>query len=188
MKLIIKIWNDPVLSKVIAGIILLIISSLSSKLFTNNWFMFFEFIPIEIWLILLFSFIIYIIIKMFLKSRKYKKPASSFEVLPLRDWQELYQKIQYDVIWVIRKQQGDVFDIYLGDQTDPEDLNIKIPPYCPKCNTELEEKKTILGSYLWFCVKCDFSKKSKMSFYIIADAVRKIEQSEYRKFLINRDS
>lgn len=46
----------------------------------------------------------------------------------------------------------------------------RIPPKCPKCGVELEEKKGFLYGHIWKCVACGFSKRNRDSFY--AEAVR----------------
>jgi Zn ribbon nucleic-acid-binding protein len=44
------------------------------------------------------------------------------------------------------------------------ELNIAIPPKCPNCRTELEEKLRFFGGYKWECIRCGFEKRNKDKF------------------------
>jgi hypothetical protein len=50
----------------------------------------------------------------------------------------------------------------------------RIPPKCPKCGVELEEKKGIIYGYTWRCVACGFKKRNRDSFLIEAGRAEKI--------------
>ena len=50
----------------------------------------------------------------------------------------------------------------------------KIPPKCPKCGVELEEKKGLVYGHIWRCVACDFKKRNRDSFYTEAVRAEKI--------------
>jgi len=53
-------------------------------------------------------------------------------------------------------------------------LRVKIPPRCPKCQTELEQKDSRIGGYVWRCVRGDFKKHNKRSYWFETDGVEKI--------------
>ncbi|MFA5268783.1 MAG: hypothetical protein WC379_12505 [Methanoregula sp.] len=50
----------------------------------------------------------------------------------------------------------------------------RIPPRCPKCGVELEEKKGLIYGYIWKCVSCGFKKRDKDSFFTEAGRAEKI--------------
>ena len=50
----------------------------------------------------------------------------------------------------------------------------KIPPKCPKCGVELEEKEGWIYGYIWRCVACGFSKRNRDSFFTEAGRAEKI--------------
>jgi hypothetical protein len=50
----------------------------------------------------------------------------------------------------------------------------RIPPRCPKCNVELEEKKNLILGYTWKCVACGHSKRDRDSFFTEAGRAEKI--------------
>ena len=62
-----------------------------------------------------------------------------------------------------------------------ENLYVHPTPYCPKCDTELEEKKTFFGKYLWYCCNNDFKKKSKDSFYDLNGKVLKVGKNKFEQ-------
>ncbi len=49
----------------------------------------------------------------------------------------------------------------------------RIPPKCPKCGVQLEERKGIIW-YNWLCVSCDFSKRSRDPFFTEGGRAEKI--------------
>jgi hypothetical protein len=50
----------------------------------------------------------------------------------------------------------------------------RIPPRCPKCSVELEEKKGLIYGYVWRCVSCGFQKRSRDTFYTEGGRAEKI--------------
>lgn len=50
----------------------------------------------------------------------------------------------------------------------------RIPPKCPKCGVELEEKKNLILGYNWKCVACGFKKRSWDTFFTEAGRAEKI--------------
>jgi len=50
----------------------------------------------------------------------------------------------------------------------------RIPPKCPKCGVELEEKKNLILGYSWKCVACSFKKRSSDTFFTEAGRAEKI--------------
>jgi hypothetical protein len=56
----------------------------------------------------------------------------------------------------------------------PDIGEVKIPPKCPKCGVELEEKKGLVYGYIWRCVACGYKKRNRDSFSTEADRAGKI--------------
>ena len=50
----------------------------------------------------------------------------------------------------------------------------RIPPRCPKCGIELEEKKGFIYGYIWKCISCGFKKRNRDSFFTDAGRAEKI--------------
>ncbi len=86
----------------------------------------------------------------------------------------------FNAIWEIRAPVPSS-PPFLPEQHDflinPEEIEIVIPPRCPKCRTELEEKERKIffwRKYKWVCVGCGFRTNSKESYYIVSDKVKRI--------------
>ncbi len=56
----------------------------------------------------------------------------------------------------------------------PDSIDVQIPPRCPKCGVELEEKKGLLLGYIWKCIGCGFSKRNWKSYYLEADRAKRL--------------
>jgi hypothetical protein len=50
----------------------------------------------------------------------------------------------------------------------------RIPPKCPKCGVELEQKDGWIYGYIWRCVSCGFSKRNRDPFFPEAGRAEKI--------------
>ena len=61
----------------------------------------------------------------------------------------------------------------------------RIPPRCPKCNVELEEKKNLILGYTWRCVACGYSKRDKDSFFTQATRAEKIWRGKAAAIAVN---
>jgi len=53
-------------------------------------------------------------------------------------------------------------------------LHAKLPPRCPECQTELDQEKSKVGGYVWKCVRCNFKKRNKKSYWDERERVEKI--------------
>jgi hypothetical protein len=51
-------------------------------------------------------------------------------------------------------------------QKNPDRIDVRYEPKCPKCRYELEESDTFFGLFKWSCPKSDFRKLSRHSFYL----------------------
>jgi hypothetical protein len=60
----------------------------------------------------------------------------------------------------------------------PNILDVKLPPRCPDCDIELEEKKSMVYGYIWNCIDCGFKKRNRYSYYHESDRVKKIAKRD----------
>ncbi|OPX64570.1 MULTISPECIES: zf-TFIIB domain-containing protein [unclassified Methanoregula] len=56
----------------------------------------------------------------------------------------------------------------------PGIAEIRIPPKCPKCGIELEERKAMLFGHIWQCVSCGFTKRNRDTFTTEAGRAAKV--------------
>jgi hypothetical protein len=82
-----------------------------------------------------------------------------------------YQDVRWDIVAPARHPRETPDDYTRRLPTIGE---ARIPPKCPKCSVELEEKKGLLYGYVWRCVSCGFKKKSKDTFYTDGGRAEKI--------------
>jgi hypothetical protein len=50
----------------------------------------------------------------------------------------------------------------------------RIPPKCPKCGVQLEEKKGMIYGHIWRCVSCGFKKRTRDPFFTEGGRAEKI--------------
>lgn len=106
--------------------------------------------------------------------RELDKPSAGFYSIPLHGW-TIIGKLPYkNVIW----------DILIPAELQPSqssasDIEIGTPPRCPKCQTEIEEKRSFWKGFIWICVRCGFRKRNKDSYYSEADRAEKIAKREF---------
>lgn len=98
--------------------------------------------------------------------------------VPPYGWNKIGEFPYKDVIWEIQAPneyswRGSYSDI------EPEDIEVKTPPRCPQCKTELEEKRKFWGGYKWECVSCGFTKRNSESWYIEKDRAEKIAKRQF---------
>src|SRR4030095_2295810 len=161
MSFLSKIWKDPVWSKVIAQIIIFLGSALIlalpiySKITKGDYLI----LLVDNWIMLTFVFLGLLIILLFLKLLKKKPEAyAAVDWIPARGWEDLGEKEYFGVYSVVRKPLGDIMDVYFPTNAKPEDLRIKTPPRCPKCSTDLKEKKGF-WRFKWFLCQVRFCNK-----------------------------
>jgi hypothetical protein len=56
----------------------------------------------------------------------------------------------------------------------PTTAEARVPPKCPKCGVELEEKKGLIYGHIWRCVSCSFKKRNRDSFLTEGGRAEKI--------------
>ena len=91
-------------------------------------------------------------------------------------YEEIGSSIEYEGLkWRIIAPRAGPYDRSDLD-TSPNRLRIRMPPRCPKCETEIEQSQSFWGGYVWKCVACGFKKKSRDSFNTVKERVEKIAQ------------
>jgi len=179
-----NIWKDNVFSTIAGGLILIFITSAFSKYSTDNYLTIFS----DYWYLILMISLIAVAILLFLKLNKKNKAASSYEIIPLRGWKELFEREYENVIWIIRTPNSDIWDLYLMNQSKPEDLFVKNIPLCPQCKTEITERKILFKKYLWLCINCGFRNKTKLSLDFACENIQRIIRGEFRKFRFDEEN
>ena len=71
------------------------------------------------------------------------------------------------------------------EDVDIDSLEVRIPPLCPRCRTELEETRP-LGFFRWTCVGCGWSKLGKRSFYEVAESAERFLRGKWRQEAASR--
>jgi len=69
-----------------------------------------------------------------------------------------YQGVTWDVVAPVQHPLEKPADYARRLPTTGE---AKMPPKCPKCGVELEEKEGWIYGYIWRCVACGFKKRDK---------------------------
>ncbi len=82
-----------------------------------------------------------------------------------------YQGVTWDIVAPARHSLEKQAD-YAGRL--PAIGEARIPPKCPKCGIELEERKGMLYGHVWRCVACGFKKRNKDAFLTEAGRAEKI--------------
>ena len=82
-----------------------------------------------------------------------------------------YQGVTWDIVAPTRHPRETPDDYARRLPTIGE---ARIPPKCPKCGVELEEKKGLVYWHIWRCVSCGFKKRSKDPFFTEGGRAEKI--------------
>jgi ribosomal protein L37AE/L43A len=56
---------------------------------------------------------------------------------------------------------------------EPSEIEVVTLSRCPKCMTEMEERKAFFSGYIWSCVNCHFSKRNRDSMLVESERVAK---------------
>lgn len=153
----------PILLIILTPTIMVIVSKVStgdsSKLFATT--------PVVIWVILAIIFIPWTVYAIHHRIKHIR--GENWSLKPLRfkpsgGWKSI-DTIEYaDVSWNVRVPvQASTFKS--REVLTQDDLDIEIPPRCPKCSTELEQTKSFWGWYVWKCVNCGFRKYNRDDFF-----------------------
>lgn len=113
-------------------------------------------------------------------GKKNKKMPMMFLYTPPGGWKEVGYEKHYKVLWRVRFANDPFSRSFdrLSSEQRIEQLNIYHSPYCPKCETEMDENYGFLGNflwgrYIWLCVNCNYKVRSKLKFYEAVEIVDK---------------
>ncbi|MCK4330545.1 hypothetical protein KAX02_11970 [candidate division WOR-3 bacterium] len=106
--------------------------------------------------------------------------------IPRYGYQEVGTGIYGGVKWVLQLPNPGPFDSHpLLPSPSPLEIakRLKVTgPFCPKCDTELEERKKLFG-YTWTCVKCRFCIRSKIPVHKLREKAYLYFKSDIREHL-----
>lgn len=185
-----KKWHETFLDKVMWPTIALVLPNLitfiGSKLQSGNWLTWFRLIPL--WVKVAFFGIIGLWLVMSLVVRRIRQlreqnlPALPL-VLTVSRWgyKTVGKMTHKDVSWRIQIPAPAPWDGIVASGMQSSRVRLAPEPYCPKCETELEETQTFFGKYRWSCLNCDFATKNNMSAYREAIRAEKLAQSWWEK-------
>lgn len=92
--------------------------------------------------------------------------------------------INYDgVKWEVCYPNPPPYSLVRNETINPNEIIVTSPPRCPKCGTELEESKSFWRGYVWKCVRCGFSKRSKENKYVVSERAEKIAKRHFEEEL-----
>lgn len=143
------------------------ITTIGLRLAQFDWFNF----P-YIWLLIPISLIVIGIIIIIIRFRQIKSGYVGGLVFGVHDYPTKYEYDYEGVIWRIG-----IRDIAMS----ASDVEVKIPPRCPNCKTELEQSKSFWGGRKWKCPRGDFMKKSKKSFFELSESIEKIVRRDWEE-------
>jgi len=143
------------------------VATIGLRLAQFDWFDF----P-YIWLVIPISVIVISIIIIIIRFRQIGSGNIGGLVMGVHDYPTRYEYPHEGVIWHIG-----IRDLAMS----ASDVEVKTPPRCPKCKTELGQSKSFWGGRKWKCPRGDFMKKSKKSFYEISKSLEKIVRRDWEE-------
>ncbi|MBC7349958.1 MAG: hypothetical protein H5U05_08295 [Candidatus Aminicenantes bacterium] len=165
-----------------------IATSIGSKITTGNWTLLFSKIPLSYKVVFFLLIIFWIIINIVQRKNKNvtsEGPLISFIKIPPWGWENIGNISYAGVKWVIIVPAQPLKTLSVHHNISPEDLEIKIPPRCPKCETELEQYKSFIGGFIWKCIACGFKIRSHNDFFKEAERAKKIAKRQLEIIINN---
>jgi len=179
----IQFFLDKIIAPLIVAVLAPLLTSVASKLNTGNWFIWFHLIPKIVWLVFGLLIAGWIIIILILKRvRQLQKSGISGFVIttPYSGWVTIAKLNYVGVLWRARAPAPDPRGIY-PPTILPSEIEIELPPRCPKCETEIEQSKSFWGGYMWKCFGCGFKKRNLVSYFQEAERAEKIVRRKWEK-------
>lgn len=177
--------KHPIVVRTLPPLIIILILSIFSQIVSDNWAEWFSNIPDYFWIIItliIIGWIIYSAVQKRLNAME--NEGGRFGGLfipsaPIFGWVIIGKEKYADVLWNVRLPSSAVEGHIDSSDSSPENIDIALPPRCPKCETEIEESPKFLGGFLWRCVACDFQTGNKDSYTIESNRVRKIAKRKF---------
>jgi ribosomal protein L37AE/L43A len=151
-----------------------------SKIKTGGWFTYFKIYKVEfivvVGLILLIWFALLVVYKLSKQIAERNHYSGMHVQTPEYGWKYLQNENYKKVIWRPR------IPLFWGPDIQPQEitkinfdeLEIEVPPRCPKCETELDETKTIWGWFRWKCPECGFTTRKIYNANFHSDQLTKV--------------
>jgi len=92
-------------------------------------------------------------------------------------YQELGEHLYQGVLWPVLQRATLRSDVV----PSPDDFRVDIPPRCPNCKTDLDERKIFGGRLVWSCPRGDFRTTSSISYLAMQETVQKLVRGTLRK-------
>lgn len=179
---VVNLLLDKIIVPILLAFLIPVVTGIGSKASTGNWLEWFASIPNQVWITIgaiIFLWIIIIAIRSRRRQlHKNDSPAISIISVPYNGWIPLGKLPYAGVIWMVRVPKPLIWDIE-PQGISPSDIELEIPPRCPKCQTEIEQSRSFWGGYTWKCPKCGFRKRNSDSYYREEERARKIAKRDF---------
>lgn len=166
MKAVVKWLLENIVVPILLIVLAPAITTIVSKVSTDDWFKFFSTTPVVVWAILAIILVPWTMYAIHHRTKHIQEENWSSKPLrfkPSGGWKSIDTVKYADVIWNVRVPvQASTFR--RSEVVTRDALDIEIPPRCPKCGTELEQTKNFWGRYVWKCVNCGFHKRNRDDF------------------------
>lgn len=170
---------DKILFPILVLLLAPLITSLTSKLRTGDWFGYLRGLPSFAWI--LFGVVSggWFLTSLVLRREKSLRLTGESRAFVTRQpyrWIELGEILYSGVVWKVPAPDYDPCSAELGRirEIEPSSVEANPVPRCPTCKTELEELASFWGGFVWKCARCGFKKKSRDSFQTQAERASKI--------------
>ena len=192
---------DKLLEKLVIPLLLAVLTpvavALGSKIVSGSWTEWIERVPIPAWIVFGTAMLLWIagvLVRKRLKAiRESEIDYMPFGWVPRYGYLEVYELEHAGVSWTVRAparspylrafypREGSYLESFSSSQ-----LDIAIPPKCPKCGTELEEEPRFFGGYKWECIRCGFKKRNKDNFDREERRALKLAKSDWESYRRSR--
>lgn len=182
MRLIIEI----VVTSVIKAVLPPVVTAGASRILTGSYMRWLGVIPTAVWIAVMSAvFVLSAVLAIRKKTRMLRAMDVGVPVAVGRTaiygWISLGYVFHLKVLWRVISPAPRPSNYPTEHYAAPSDIEIDLPPRCPRCKTELEERHRLWGGYTWLCVGCGFYTKSKNSFYLESDRVERIARRQIEK-------
>ena len=176
MKFIKKVLQSVFIQVLSTFIITVLGIGTTSAINTGSFFNYLSGISIQIWiLILIFSIVIVFIAKLISINRENSVYYPMMAVIT--DRREVGGIDYGGVKWRIMYPRTTGYE----DKVNLSHITIDSDPLCPKCQTELNEKRAVIGRFQWKCPNCRFSKRKLKNRYMVALEARNVALMQIKK-------
>lgn len=163
-----------------------VLTLLGSKILSGTWLTWFKIIPFWGYVTFFGLTIGWLLISAFLRRRRILKEKNTPRFPCVLSGPALGYKIvgslsYKNVIWQARIPASAPWLFPDREHEKFARIDIEVPPHCPKCDTEMEEKETFWGKFLWSCIRCGYKVRNEYSFYSEAVRAEKLAQSHWQE-------